>query len=193
MLFYFADEDFKWMCRVSHTLKLHDAHTRADLQGRRCACYSRRRDACGRVFAWLYFVQRQMTRCAHIGEAGRVWERESKVLAMGWGWGLSEPRGWVRLQMYTQCSGAQAKGWITECCCFSRAACFSSLCALFCWMPRAAVHRRCLSSSSRTDALSHPTSSIRTAPVLMSPKKNTQGTEIQRGGSRLFHCDVICH
>lgn len=96
--------------------------------------------------------------------------RKKQGAGIGWGWGLSEPRGWVRLQMYTQCSGAQAKGWRTECCCFSRAVCFSSLCALFCWMPRAAIHRRCL-SSSRTHALSHPTSSIRTAPVLMSPKK----------------------
>lgn len=122
---------------------------------------------------------------------------KSRVLVLGWGWALSEPRGWVRLQMYTQCSGAQAKGWIPKCCCFSRAACFSSLSALFFWMPRAAIHRRCL-SSSRRDALSHPTSSIRTAPVLMSlntkkKTKNTQGTEIQPWYSCRFHSDVICH
>lgn len=36
-------------------------------------------------------------------------ERAGKT-RVEWGWGLSEPRGWVRLQMYTQCSGAQAKG-----------------------------------------------------------------------------------
>lgn len=54
-----------------------------------------------------------------------------------------------------------------ECCCFSRAACRSSLCAWCCWMPRAAIQRR------------FPCNSEHTAQTLTS--QTTQG--LQHNGS----------
>lgn len=154
------------------------------------------------VFAWLYFCakgKKPMTRRREGGteneqdgwdENGRRNKKKRKMkekknrVEMEAAVGISvRPMGEVRLQMYTQCSGAQAKGWIAEsCCCFCRAARCSSLCASFCSVPRAAIQRR------SPCGISHPQNN--TVPptechccwwALAKKNKNTQRRETPRG------------
>lgn len=109
---------------------------------------------------------------------GLRWRWKKRMVEYGSSGGLCEPRGYVRLQMYTQCCGAQANGWITEGCCFCRAARCSSLCASFYSVPRAAIQRR---APRRLSYPKQQSSLNREALLLMKPLEKQPEKKASRG------------